>query len=90
MKQGLDIPESWKDSSGELNFSEAALGWYPFTNHLLVGDLTSGDYITMDNKGISGGNPTIAGYGLAAGIGPQLEVRLHGRLVTGLFRVPAV
>lgn len=73
MKQGLDIPESWKDSSGELNFSEAALGWYPFTNHLLVGDLTSGDYITMDNKGISGGNPTIAGYGLAAGIGPQLE-----------------
>ena len=45
MKQGLDIPESWKDSSGELNFSEAALGWYPFTNHLLVGDLTSGDYI---------------------------------------------
>ena len=40
---------------------------------MLVGDLTSGDYITMDNKGISGGNPTIAGYGLAAGIGPQLE-----------------
>ena len=38
MKQGLDIPESWKDSSGELNFSEAALGWYPFTNHLLVGE----------------------------------------------------
>ncbi|MFR4477208.1 MAG: C1 family peptidase [Ruminococcus callidus] len=72
MKQGLDIPESWKDSSGELNFSEATLGWYPLPI-ICLGDLTSGDYITMDNKGISGGNPTIAGYGLAAGIGPQLE-----------------
>ena len=29
MKQGLDIPESWKDSSGELNFSEAALAGIP-------------------------------------------------------------
>lgn len=73
MYQGLEIPDRWLDSNGELNFSEASLGWYPFTNHLLPGDTASGDYIVMAQKGISGGNPTIAGYALAAGIGTQLE-----------------
>ena len=73
MYQGLEIPDRWRDSNGELNFSEASLGWYPFTNHLLPGDTASGDYIVMAQKGISGGNPTIAGYALAAGIGTQLE-----------------
>ena len=65
MYQGLEIPDRWRDSNGELNFSEASLGWYPFTNHLLPGDTASGDYIVMAQKGISGGNPTIAGYALA-------------------------
>lgn len=73
LMQGLELPEAWLDSKGELNFSEAALGWYPFTNHLLPGDPTSGDYISLEKKGLSGGNPTIASFVLAAGIGTQLE-----------------
>lgn len=73
MKQGLEIPDAWKDEKGELNLSEASLGWYPFTNHALAGDFTSGDYVIMEKKGISGGNPGIAGYALAAGVGVQLD-----------------
>ena len=73
MKQGLEIPDTWKDEKSELNLSEAALGWYPFTNHIQPGDFTSGDYVIMPDKGVSGGNPSIAGFALAAGIGTQLE-----------------
>lgn len=73
MKQGLEIPDTWKDEKGELNLSEASLGWYPFTNHNLPGDFTSGDYVIMDGKGTGGGNSGIAGFALAAGIGVQLE-----------------
>lgn len=76
MKQGLEIPDTWKDEKGELNLSEASLGWYPFTNHNLPGDFTSGDYIIMDGKGTGGGNSGIAGFALAAGIGVQLEQNL--------------
>lgn len=76
MKQGLDIPDSWKDEKGELNLSEASLGWYPFTNHSRLGDFTSGDYIIMDGKGTGGGNAGIAGFALAAGIGVQLDQNL--------------
>lgn len=73
LKQGLDIPDTWLDENGELNFSEAALGWYPYTPHSLLGDLISGDHILLDGKGVSGGNASIASFSLAAGNGPQLE-----------------
>ncbi|MGN1403339.1 MAG: lectin like domain-containing protein [Ruminococcus sp.] len=76
MKQGLDISDSWKDEAGELNLSEASLGWYPFTDHSRLGDFTSGDYIIMDGKGTGGGNSGIASFALAAGIGVQLEQNL--------------
>ena len=71
--QGLDVPdEAWNDS-GELDLSEASLAWYIYTNHMYVGDLTSGDYIYLEDKGKSGGNASIASYALAAGIGLQLD-----------------
>ena len=73
LKQGLTFPEEWKDENGELNFSEAALGWYPYTPHNLPGDYCSGDNILLENKGAGGGNASIAGYSLAAGNGTQLE-----------------
>lgn len=76
MKQGLDIPDTWKDEKGELNLSEASLGWYPFTNHTRLGDFTSGDYVIMDGKGTGGGNSGIASFALAAGIGVQLDQNL--------------
>ncbi len=73
MMQGLDIPADWKDENGELNLSEGALGWYIYTNHMQNGDFTSGDYITMKDKGSGGGSTVIASSALAAGMGVQLE-----------------
>lgn len=73
MMQGLDIPENWRDENGELNLSEGALGWYIYTNHMQNGDFTSGDYITMTDKGSGGGSAVIASSALAAGMGAQLE-----------------
>ncbi len=73
MKKGLEIPDNWRDEKGELNFSEAALGWYVYTDHYQEGDFTSGDAIHMKDKGVTGGNASIAGFSLAAGIGAQLE-----------------
>ncbi len=73
MKKELEIPANWLDEKGELNLSEAALGWYIFTDHKQEGDFTSGDYIEMQKKGVTGGNASIASYALAAGNGVQLD-----------------
>ena len=75
MKQGLDIPDEWLDENGELNFSEASLGWYTFTDHNQPGDFTSGDYLIAanDKKGLGGGNIEIASAALASGSGTQQD-----------------
>ena len=75
MKQGLDIPDEWLDENGELNFSEASLGWYTFTDHNQPGDFTSGDYLIAanDKKGLGGGNIEIASAALASGSGTQRD-----------------
>ena len=75
MKQGLDIPDEWLDENGELNFSEASLGWYTFTDHNQPGDFTSGDYLKAanDKKGLGGGNIEIASAALASGSGTQRD-----------------
>ena len=76
LKQGLEIPDAWKNADGELDFSEGALGWYLFTKRMVSGDLASGDWIQADGKGASGGNTKIASSAMAAGIGLQLEQNL--------------
>lgn len=73
LRQGIAIPEAWTDENGEPNFSEAALGWYPFTAHSQSGDGTSGDYLEREGKGSTGGNVGIAASALAAGMGVQLD-----------------
>ncbi len=71
--QGLDIPETALNDKDEIDLSEASLAWYIYTYHMRAGDLASGDYISLENKGISGGNASIASYALAAGIGIQFN-----------------
>lgn len=73
LTQGLTIPEEWLSDEGELDLSEASLAWYIYTERMQLGDLASGDYLTLDGKGVGGGNATIASFAMAAGIGTQLE-----------------
>jgi C1A family cysteine protease len=71
--QNLTVNTDWLDEKGELNFSEAALATYPYTDHKIAGDFASGDSVSMENRGADGGNVAIASYALAAGMGTQLE-----------------
>lgn len=73
LRQGADIPADWLDEKGELNFSEAALGWYVFTDHMTQGDFASHDWLEMEKKGITGGNFFVASAAMAAAGGVQLD-----------------
>lgn len=73
LKQGLSVPDAWKNDNGELDLSEASLSWYIYTKRMQLGDLASGDYLILNGKGVGGGNATIASFAMAAGIGAQLE-----------------
>lgn len=91
MYQGLEIPDRWRDSNGELNFSEASLGWYPFTNHLLPGDTASGGLYRHGAKGYQ--RRKSHHCRLCAGSRHRHTagtVCAHVPVETGLFRVSAV
>ncbi len=73
LKQGVSIPEDWLSENGELDLSEAHLGWFPYTEPTNWTDLRYGDWLELDGKGSGGGNATVAAYALGSGLGAQLE-----------------
>lgn len=70
---GYEIDDDAEGEDDVIDLSEASLAWYIYTEHCQDGDLTSGDYLELENKGVGGGNATIASFALAAGMGTQAE-----------------
>lgn len=71
LKQGLACPDEWK-TDGELSLSVEHLAWFPFTTDERRDELSVGDYIETEKKGLAGGNSSIAVAALASGIGAQI------------------
>lgn len=71
LKQGLDCPDEWK-TNGEISLSVNHMAWFPFTSDSRRDELSVGDYIESENKGLAGGNSSIAVAALASGTGAQL------------------